>query len=69
MIYNFDNLNDFVGYLSGDFTQNEVDDFYDVVSKMRLWYQFETYDLDKIVYTLKERYQKAKWKVVTFCAK
>lgn len=64
MMYTFDNLNDFVGYLSGTFTKNEVDDFYDVVSKMRLWYQFETFDLDNIVEVLKQRYLKSKWKVM-----
>lgn len=64
MLYSFDNLNDFVGYLAGAFQKNEVDQFYDVVSKMRLWYQFETYDLDGIVEALKKRYDQAKWRVL-----
>ncbi len=64
MQYSFDNLNDFVGYLGDAFTQNEVDDFFDVVSKMRLWYQFESYDLEGIVDILKQRWQKSLWRVV-----
>ena len=64
MMYTFANLNDFVGYLSGTFTKNEVDDFYDVVSKMRLWYRFDTFDLDGIVEILKERYLSSNWKVL-----
>lgn len=64
MLYNFDNLNDFVGYIAGRFTQNEVDDFYDVVSRMRRWYQFDSYDLDGIVSTLKQRWQQSSWKVL-----
>ena len=64
MMYTFDNLNDFVGYLSGTFTKNEVDDFYDVVSKMRLWYRFDTFNLGGIVEILKERYLSSNWKVL-----
>ena len=64
MLYSFDNLNDFVGYLDGSFTKQDVDDFYDVVSKMRMWYQFSTFDLDGIVDLLKARYKKSEWRVL-----
>lgn len=64
MLYSFDNLNDIVGYLDGVFRKEEVDDFYDVVSKMRRWYQFSSYDLDFCVDELKKRWNNSNWRVV-----
>ena len=64
MQYSFDDLNGLVGYLSGTFIKKDVSHFYDMISKMRLWYQFETFDLDKIVSILQERYDKSMWRVL-----
>lgn len=64
MAYDFDQLNWISGYFDDQFTNNNLDGFNEIVLTYQKMYGLEDMDSQKALALLKERFQKAYWRVL-----